>query len=146
MKTYIALLRGINVGGKTSIKMDILRSVLPEPDFVNVSTYIQSGNIVFQSRITDIATIQLKIRTIIENHFALDVPIIVILPIELLSVINNNPFAEEHAANPTQPYFSFLSETPDIENLKKLQNIDFGPDRFIANGKTLYIYYVHLNI
>ena len=61
MKTYIALLRGINVSGHKIVKMEILRKVLGELDFENIATYIQSGNIIFDSAIDDVAVLEQQI-------------------------------------------------------------------------------------
>ena len=67
MNTYIALLRGINVSGQKKIKMADLRLLLEENGFNNVNTYIQSGNIVFQTTEENITKLESKISEIIKN-------------------------------------------------------------------------------
>lgn len=143
MKTYIALLRGINVSGHKIIKMELLRRVLSELDFENIRTYIQSGNIIFESNSSDIAKLEKQIATKIEEHFGFAVPVAIVTPEELLAVINKNPYRKESLSDTTQPYVSFLSEIPKSEFLEVLKAIDFKEDSFISIDKTLYLWYVN---
>jgi len=141
MKTYIALLRGINVSGQKIIKMEMLRKFLGELDFENIRTYIQSGNIIFESKSSDTAKLEKQISDKIFTHFGFVVPIIIITPEELLTVIDKNPFAKENLENPTQPYVLFLSEVPKKEHLEVFKKIDFKEDQFVNIDKTLYLSY-----
>ena len=77
MQTYIAILRGINVSGQKLIKMDKLREALASLGFSNLATYIQSGNVVFQTATEDNLTLAQKIHNRIEEIFGFDVPVIV---------------------------------------------------------------------
>lgn len=81
MKNYVVLLRGINVGGKNKIPMKELKTCLEENGFHQVSSYIQSGNIVLQSRISE-EEISSKIENIINTNFELDSSIIRVLSID----------------------------------------------------------------
>lgn len=142
MRTYIALLRGINVSGHKIIKMETLRKVLEELNFKNVSTYIQSGNILFQSGETSIPKLEKQITDLIFKHFSFDVPVTVVTPQDLKKIVNDNPYAAQQLEDPAQPYVSFLSEIPSVEKLELLKAIDFKGDNFVNIGKTLYINYV----
>lgn len=142
MKTYIALLRGINVSGHKIIKMETLRKVLEELNFKNISTYIQSGNILFQSGETSIPKLEKQITELIFKHFSFDVPATVVTPQDLKKIVDDNPYAAQQLDDPAQPYVSFLSEIPSVEKLEQLKAIDFKGDNFINIGKTLYIHYV----
>jgi uncharacterized protein (DUF1697 family) len=75
---YVALLRGINVGGKTLIKMAELKACIEELGFENVSTYIASGNVLFESGERDAAKLQRKIERAIEKQFELPVKVLVL--------------------------------------------------------------------
>ena len=75
MKTYVALIRGINVGGHKKVPMAILRDVLNKADFQDVKTYIQSGNIVFKSTEKNSKTIERIIQKSIESYFSFLVPV-----------------------------------------------------------------------
>ena len=143
MQTYIALLRGINVSGHKIIKMEILRNVLQELDFKNISTYIQSGNIIFKSDLKDVNLLENQIASKIEEHFGFSVPVIIVLPAELKMIVKNNPFSTQKMEDPTQPYVAFLSEAPAPAALEILGSIDFGNDRFINIDKTLYLFYAN---
>lgn len=140
MKTYIALLRGINVSGQKIIKMEVLRKSLESLDLANVSTYIQSGNILFRSALADAGKLEALLHDHIEKEFGFDVSVLVVTPDDLRTVIAQNPFADEKIEEP-QPYVSFLSQQPSEQNLEALQAMDFQQDRFIGIDKTLYIHY-----
>jgi uncharacterized protein (DUF1697 family) len=143
MKTYIALLRGINVSGHKIIKMETLRKVLEELDFKHVSTYIQSGNILFRSVEKSIPKLEKLIAALIDKHFGFDVPVTVVTPEELKKIVLENPYANHTIDDPAQPYVSFLSEVPAADKLELLQALDFKGDNFITVGKTMYINYVN---
>ena len=91
MEKYIALLRGINVGGNNIISMPILREAFEKAGFSNVSTYINSGNILFSSGNTDIEVLQSRCRQIISETFNLDIPVAVITPETLSTALSNAP-------------------------------------------------------
>ena len=141
MKTYIALLRGINVSGHKIVKMEILRKVLGELDFKNIATYIQSGNVIFDSAVEDVAVLEQQIAHKIEEHFGFLVPVRITTLAELKTIVAENPFVQENLQDTTQPYVAFLSEVPKNENLIQLQAIDFANDRFINKNSVLYLWY-----
>ncbi len=141
MPKYIALLRGINVSGQKLIKMETLREALAKLPITNITTYIQSGNILFESEIQDVSTLQSSIASIINSDFGFDVPVTVITPKLLREVIDNNPYREKSLADPTQPYVSFLSELPASSALEEFRKIDFGNDTWINYNRWLYITY-----
>lgn len=120
--------------------METLREVLKECRFENISTYIQSGNILFRSEISDTKKLELQIHETIEKHFGFDVSVIVVTPQDLKMTLKNNPFAKENIALP-QPYVAFLSATPALSDLEILQAIDFQNDRFITIDKNMYLHY-----
>ncbi|WP_309641091.1 DUF1697 domain-containing protein [Flavobacterium sp.] len=141
MATYIALLRGINVSGHNIIKMELLRKVLGELDFENISTYIQSGNIIFDSSIADVAVLENQIAKKIEEHFGFLVLVRITTIQELKMIVFENPFVQENLLDDKQPYVAFLSEVPVSNNLEQLQAIDFANDRFVNKNKALYLWY-----
>ena len=87
---YIALLRGINISGKNKISMKKLKEVL-EKDYNNVLTYLNTGNVIFESDTDSKETIMKNICEIIKNKFDLDIPVFVINEEELEDILNNNP-------------------------------------------------------
>lgn len=88
---YIALLRGINISGKNKISMNDLKKELEENEYKNVSTYLNSGNIIFQSNIKSNQRIMQDICSIIKNKFNLEIPVFIMTSSELEDVLNNNP-------------------------------------------------------
>ena len=93
MKTnkYIALLRGINVGGKAKLSMSDLKSELSDAGFEAVSSYINSGNIIFSSPNRDTDRLAREIETIIAKKFRLNVDVIVLSKSDWLAIIKNAP-------------------------------------------------------
>src|SRR4030095_9446545 len=89
---YIALLRGINVSGQKLIKMDALRKTFEDIGFKNVRTYIQSGNVIFETRKIKPESLRKKIETGLEKQFGYDVTVVIRTVDELEQVIKNYPF------------------------------------------------------
>jgi len=87
MKTYIALLRGINVGGHKKIKMAELRTLLEKLPFENVETYIQSGNIVFNTAELDTEQIKNSIKKKITEIFGFEVPVLALSALDLEEIL-----------------------------------------------------------
>lgn len=87
---YIALLRGVNISGKNKISMKKLKEAL-EKDYNNVLTYLNTGNVIFESDTDSKETIMKNISEIIKNKFDLDIPVFVIREEELEDILNNNP-------------------------------------------------------
>ena len=88
---YIVLLRGINISGKNKISMGELKLELEKNKYQNVLTYLNSGNIIFESDIDNKEHIMKDIYKIIKNKFNLEIPIFVMTSIELEDILNNNP-------------------------------------------------------
>ncbi|NUY80019.1 DUF1697 domain-containing protein [Flavobacterium sp. MAH-1] len=141
MKKHIALLRGINVSGQKLIKMEVLRKAMQELGLQDVSTYIQSGNILFQSDETNPKVLEHKISGKIMEAFGFDVSVIVVTPEDLETAVRENPFAAKTTDDSTQPYIGFLSESPLAENHEILKATDFKGDEFAIIGKRIYLWY-----
>lgn len=88
---YIALLRRINISGKNKISMSELKKLLEENNYQNVSTYLNSGNIIFECNIDNKETIMDNIHTLIKTKFLLDIPVYITTDKELENILNNSP-------------------------------------------------------
>ncbi len=88
---YIALLRGINISGKNKISMSELKKLLEENNYQNVSTYLNSGNIIFECNIDNKETIMDNIHTLIKTKFLLDITVYITTDKELETILNNSP-------------------------------------------------------
>ena len=140
MDTYIAMLRGINVSGQKKIKMADLVSHLNELNFEQVSTYIQSGNIVFKYQSTEKGRLEGMISAKILEKYKFEVPTIVRTPDEFMSVIDKNPFLKQSDKPTDRQYITFLGSQPDEVNIEKLATYDYAPEEFILDGLDIYFY------
>lgn len=115
MKTYIALLKGINVGGHKKVPMADLRELLTKSGFENVQTYIQSGNVILQSSKSDISVIENNIQESIMDHFGFEISVLVKTRSDLKRIFNDSPFSEEKKK---ASYFMLLRNTPEDDLVK----------------------------
>ena len=139
MDTCIALLRGINVGGKNLLPMKQLTAVFEELGAENVKTYIQSGNVVFRHRPTDVANLSKKIGVEIKKRFGFEPHILVITLSDLESAIRSNPFPKAEST-PDSLHIGFLSSTPQAPDLAKLENLKKDSEQFQLIGRVFYLY------
>jgi len=138
MTRKIAVLRGINVGGKRKILMADLKSTCEDLGWSNVKTYIQSGNLIFDSDSTNI-DLETQLETAIKTTFNHSVPVIVRSKNELLHSINSNPFYNKDSEI-KHLYLTFLKTNTKQEYLKQIVDYNFPPDQFSINGKEVYVY------
>jgi len=138
MATYLSILRGINVSGQKMIKMDALKKMYESAGFNNVRTFIQSGNVVFESNTHK--SLASFIEQKIKETFGFDVPVIVRTQKEVQEIIEQNPFLKDKNIEPDRLYVTFLAEIPLAENLTKISTYDYTPDVFIIKGKEVYLY------
>ena len=137
MQTYISMLRGINVSGHKTIKMEALRNLYTRLNFKNVQTYIQSGNVIFQSQETKPADLQQKIAHKILEEFGFEVPVMVKQKADFENNIQQNPFPNEDLS---KVHVTFLSEIPHPENCLKITTLNYTPDKIEVLGNTVYLF------
>jgi len=113
---YIALLKGINVGGYKKVPMVELRELLTKSGFYNVQTYIQSGNVIFESAEKNLHKIEETIKNAIFNHFEFEVSVLVKTRQGLQRIFDDSPFSDEKKQ---ASYFMMLHDIPD-EGLVKV--------------------------
>jgi uncharacterized protein (DUF1697 family) len=140
MAKYISILRGINVGGARKVPMTDLKVACEKSGFRNVKTYIQSGNVIFDSEETDIRILEVKIQKIITETFGFDVPVIVRTSGEWAESIANNPFWKEKDVDIDRLHLTFLKDLPDPEKLERINTFAFPPDKFQIIGKDVFIF------
>ena len=120
--------------------MDSLKQLLESLNFTHVSTYLQSGNIVFKSDVSDEIVLCGLIETAIEEKLELKVPVIIRSASLLKSISENNPFLLEQDIDITKLHVTFLSKDYDHEGIGKINKIAFTPDRYILQGNEVFIY------
>lgn len=139
MEKYIALLRGINVGGHKKILMADLKSLLSSIGLNDVVTYIQSGNIVFSSlEETSNVALELKIEVAIKSYYGFDVPTIVMQYSELKRIIDHYPYALEDDLK--KHLITFPKAKIDSQSNAKFLGYDFTPDQFEVTSSAIYLY------
>ncbi len=122
------------------IKMDALRQLFADLGFISIQTYIQSGNIVFQSKKDDQQKLEKKIAKAITEKFTFDVPVIVKELDEFNQIISNNPFVTDKGKDITHLHVTFLSDKPNQENFNKIIDGSYQADEFHLVDKAIYLY------
>ncbi len=144
MPTYVALLRGVNVGGNNKIPMAQLRTALEAAGFANVRTYIQSGNVLFDSRKTKPEVLADRVRGVISDTFGFDISTIVVDSAYLASVIAATPYTDE--ADPRRVHVFFLPAELDAAALAKVAELQDASrakgarDAMTVDGRVMYLH------
>jgi uncharacterized protein (DUF1697 family) len=136
MKTFIVLLKGINVGGHKKVPMVELRELLSKSGFENVQTYIQSGNVVLQSS-EKVKTIESNIQKAIMAQFGFEVSVLVKTRQNLQRIFNNCPFEEE---NKKASYFIMLHDIPDDDLVKTTSEKTYEREEYQIIKDCIYYY------
>ena len=139
MKKYISLLRGINVSGHKIIKMTELKELYESLNFTNVTTYIQSGNVVFCSPEKDIKKIQKLIEQKIEEVYKFFVPTLVLTENKLKKIISKLPF-ELNEIDTSKLCFVFLDAAPKKSLVDSIYHLNTDAENFIVKGDVIYFY------
>ncbi|WAC01470.1 DUF1697 domain-containing protein [Lacinutrix neustonica] len=137
MISYIALLRGINVSGQKKVPMAELRAVLRACAFKNVQTYIQSGNVVFESSEKDTSILELKIFSSIKKQFGFEVPVLVKTNLEMKAIFRACPFLEKRKVS---SYFTLLNTAPEKELIDSLNTVAFDDEEIVATRNVVYFF------
>jgi len=137
---YIALLRGINVGGKRKLLMADLKALFSKLGFSNIITYIQSGNVVFESD-KDEKNIKLasQIETAIQEHFKLDVPVMIKKTNEWKQIISDNPFLNDKNIGIERLHLTLLDGIPEQDQIDDLKQIKLDSEQFEVIGQEVFL-------
>ncbi len=135
----VVLLRGINLGPRNRIAMPALRKELATAGLQDVSTYLQSGNIVLRS---DASPDELarECEQLISAAFGLQIEAVARTRDELAAVVERNPFAEI-AVNPKRYQVSFLSAEPDPDAVRACEALAAPQERLVTIGRELYAWH-----
>ncbi|MDH5366791.1 MAG: DUF1697 domain-containing protein [Cyclobacteriaceae bacterium] len=139
MQTYISILRGINVSGQKKIIMSDLKDLYEGLGFSAVQTYIQSGNVIFNSDSNPDKIIGL-ISQKIKEVYDFDVPIIIRTHNELTESIKHDLFLNKRKEDQSKLHITFLEASPNPEIALSFDREKFLPDEFIFHGKDIYLY------
>jgi uncharacterized protein (DUF1697 family) len=138
--TYVALLRAVNVGGRNKVPMAKLRDALELEGYLDVATYIQSGNVVLTAdgSASDVVD---GVHACIERTFGLDVGVIVRTPEQLRDVVAANPYVAS-VDDPKVLYVGFFDREPDAERVDELKMA--AADAFVDEGLEVIGTEIHL--
>ena len=139
MSFMAALVRGINVGGK-SVKMDRLAAAFEALGFTEVSTYIQSGNVVFKGRLSGAGTVVARIEARIRRDFGFEVAVLLRSAKELADIVEHNPLANLQGVDPSWLHVTFLTDTAPASAGELLAPLAGPGERFHVMGREVYLY------
>ena len=137
---YVAFLRGINVGGKNKLLMADLRQIFQEAGCDEVSSYIQSGNVLFRASPSQASDLPRAISETIATRFGYQVPVIVRELQELKRLAAANPFLRE-GQEPNALHLMCLASSPRPEQIASLDHKRSAPDAFALRGNSIYLYF-----
>jgi uncharacterized protein (DUF1697 family) len=135
----IALLRGINIGARNRVAMPKLRKLLEEAGFEDVGTYLQSGNVVLSSDLTEKGLAR-KVKRVVADSFGLEVEVVVRSRNELAKVVRLNPLGDI-ATNPKRYQVSFLAKKPSRAVVRELTELAAPSEKLVARGRELYAWH-----
>lgn len=141
MTGYVALLRGINVGGHKPVAMADLRRLLAQLGFADVQSVLQSGNLVFRSGAQPSATLERGLETEAAGRLALRTDVFVRSAREWRAIIARNPFGEAAEHDPGHLVVQFLKRAPQAGAVEALKAAIVGREVVHAAGRQVYIVY-----
>jgi len=130
---YLALLRGVNVGGKNVVAMAELRALFASLGHTEVTTFIQSGNVLFDAAKRPVAT---ALEAAIGSRFGISVVVAVRTPREIDAVVAGNPFSD---ADPARLHVGFLTAPPTLAAFDRIDRDAFLPERVALHGDHVYL-------
>jgi len=134
----IALLRGINVGGRNRLPMRDLASIFEAAGCADVRTYIQSGNVVYRAGPSSTRALPATVSALIAERFGMDIPIVVRTAQELTDVVEANPFLSS-TPDTRSLHVGFLLEQPGPEAIEALDPNRSPPDEFVVSDRQMYL-------
>ena len=141
MKTYIALLRAINVGGNSKIAMADLKAMLADLGCADPQTLLQTGNLVFEAKESNSDKLAANLETALAERLGLATDVFVRTVSEWQQAIAANPFSKEAASDPSHLLIMPLKKAPTKQAVKDLQTAIHGRETVAAVGRELYIIY-----
>jgi uncharacterized protein (DUF1697 family) len=141
MSNYIALLRGINVGGHNAVAMAKLRQLAVDLGFSNPATLLQSGNLVFKAGRRTGTALERLLEQETAKRLSVSVDYLVRTAAEWEAVVAGNPFPQQATDDPGHLVVMFLKTAPPSKSVDALQAAIAGPEIVRGRGKELYIYY-----
>jgi uncharacterized protein (DUF1697 family) len=141
MAVFISFLRGVNMTGHNKMKMADLTVLCQRLGFRDAVTFIQSGNVVFSAgNHNSVPDISKKIENGIRETFGYEVPVMIRSVADLERLVPLNPYLAEKDFEPSKMAVVFLQETASDDQKRKVNNIDYPPDKFTVAGSEIFIF------
>ena len=141
MTVFIAFLRGINVGGRTTVKMAALKALFEGLGLENVKTLLNSGNVVFAAKGTSGAPLTKRLEDAVENEFGFRPAIVIRTVAELEKIIGENSFAHMAKDDPSHLLVMTLAKKAKAGAKAALAKVYSGPEQIEIKGENVYLTY-----
>jgi uncharacterized protein (DUF1697 family) len=138
-RTYVALLRGVNLGPRNKVSMADLRALFGTLGCEDVTTYVQSGNVVFKNCVAGPDELAAEIEGRIARELGLGIRVLLRTDEQLAKVAADNPFAAKES-DALKLHVTFLAEAPEGTRIDALQAKQFAPDEFRVVGGEVYLH------
>jgi uncharacterized protein (DUF1697 family) len=136
--THVALLRGVNVGGKNKLPMKELAAIFAEEGCDYVQTYIQSGNVIFRAAPGALSRLPDAITSRIAARYGYHTPVVLRTTEQMRAIVANNPFLAAGSAEDLL-HVLFLAKQPDVVRIAALDPQRSAPDAFALHGQDIYL-------
>ena len=141
MSMHVALLRGINVGGRNTVAMSDLRDLFGDLGLVGAKSLLQSGNVVFNSDRPTGAALERRLEVETAKRLGVSADFMIRSAVEWKPIVARNPFPDEAEHDPGHLVVMFLKATPQTKDMEAIQAAIQGPEILSGDGKQLYIVY-----
>jgi len=139
MKTFVSLLQSVEVGGKP-VPMDELKRVYEDLELVNVETYLESGNVIFDSPAAEDATLSTALEMQIQKAFGRPLAVFILEPGDLQRILDENPFPGEGKSDPAALHVTFLPYPVSRQQWSLLEGAGSGADEFRPGEAEVYLF------
>jgi uncharacterized protein (DUF1697 family) len=140
MSQYISMLRGINVGGRKKLSMETVREIYREAGLGNVRTYLQSGNVVFESGENDPSRLIADIEKRIQQSYGDPIKVFIRFPEDFKRILHNNPFLKDQRVEQSKLHVTFLYQEPAANAWEKISSPAGGADEFAPGIQEIFLY------
>lgn len=141
MSAFVALIRGINVGGRNKVKMADLRQLFTAHGMNDVRTVLQSGNVVFRADETDLARLGARLEAALSEQFGFQAQILLREAEDFIAALDRHPFTVAQLEKGNHAMIVFLSALPNPEDVEALRENNKGRETIAHDGDALYIFY-----
>jgi uncharacterized protein (DUF1697 family) len=140
--TYVALLRGINLGPRRRVSMPELREALTSAGYEDVRTHLQSGNVVLATDEVPAVQLEAELEELIAGRLGVETPVLVRTHQELAAVVVRDPLGDV-ADDPKRYQVTFLSEALADDVAEALRSADLGDERLAVDGREIYVWHAN---